>query len=214
MASTNRPVGVIFDFDGTLADTMPALRDRAMELLTRTGITEATAALEYQRTFGAPFINQLQEFAFPPYGLVDIAREFEDGKLDILAKAKPFPDTFSTLAALQTAGYFTGVVSSTERSMVKKFQTAHGLPLHAVYGLDKYHSPKGQQIADMVYVHDLDPDKTIFVGDAPRDAEYARIGEVRFLGVEHTVDRSMFQGVGADSVPTIGHVVRYIRENA
>ena len=52
---------VIFDFDGTLADSMPFLAEIGVEVMMRYyGITKDEAAERYKSTTGLPFEHQIK----------------------------------------------------------------------------------------------------------------------------------------------------------
>lgn len=56
---------ICFDFDGTIADTMPWLERKAVALLMEhTGMSEEAATKGYRSTTGLPFDHQVPKYSY------------------------------------------------------------------------------------------------------------------------------------------------------
>ena len=104
---------VIYDLDGTLLDSMPALTAIATALMTeRYGIDVEVARRRYLQTTGADFATQLEELfpSHPANGKV--AAEFERRKERALRDARPFVEAMPTLSRFRSEGVRQFVCSS------------------------------------------------------------------------------------------------------
>ncbi|MGH9290665.1 MAG: HAD family hydrolase, partial [Acidimicrobiales bacterium] len=118
---------VVFDLDGTVADTMPFLTDMAIELLGRYGMTPGEARSRYLDTIGIDFAGQLEEiFAGHPLN-GEVAAEFETRKRAGLLRCRVFADVPDTLALLSQAGIRRFLCSSTTLELVAAYLDEHGL---------------------------------------------------------------------------------------
>lgn len=199
-------MNVIFDFDGTLADTMPMLEAYAIGALMTYDKTktEAEHRAKYRRTIGAPFSVQMaQEYAGEPW-VEELIRLYENWKRKYYRKAKPFPEAAEVINALNAKGLRTQVVSSTSIKLVKAFVENNGLNLSDISG-NQGGDDKAAQIRTLVGVHG----EAMFVSDAPKDFNYAFAANVRFLGVQGTFTYRDFAEHGLASVQSLRGVLAY-----
>ena len=201
---------VIYDLDGTLIDSMPALTEIATELIAqRYEVSAEAARCRYLETTGADFATQLEEL-FPKHPAnADISAAFELRKAQALDRTSPFDDALPTLRRFRSRGVRQFVCSSTRHELVAASLRRSGL----VRWLDGYigHQPgrdKARQIGKLVNEHGLDPRMTLFVGDSPRDADFARSAGVRFRGVSRRGEALRLARLGADVGPDLRSLVR------
>ena len=96
---------VVFDFDGTVADTMGVLSDAAVALLTETyGMSAETAWQAYRETTGMDFAAQLERIAPGGRCNAELADRFADRKPDLVRDCLTFPRTLDALARLRNLG--------------------------------------------------------------------------------------------------------------
>ena len=201
---------VIYDLDGTLLDSMPILTEIATTLITeRYGVDAGFARARYLETTGADFATQLEEI-FPSHvSNADVAAEFEQRKERALRGTRPFDDAMPTLQLLRTKSVRQFVCSSTRDELVGAALERTGL----IACLDGWvgHRPgfdKALQIASVVREHGLDATTTLFIGDSPRDAEYARGGGVSFRGLGRGGDTGQFALLGVAAAADLRSFVR------
>lgn len=108
---------VIFDFDGTIVDSMPRLADIAAGLINRYyGLSSKISRDLYIMTSGAPFVEQI-EYMFPgKKENSEIVEEFERRKESELMNEPLFPEPRKPwLPSLseETKSLFRQVTSST-----------------------------------------------------------------------------------------------------
>jgi phosphoglycolate phosphatase-like HAD superfamily hydrolase len=186
----------LFDFDGTLVDSMGAFADLAAQLISKHYGREKTAAREaYLRTSGLPFFSQL-EALFPNHPLNSgVARSFESGKQEGYWQAAFFPEVASTLKRLQETGIRTAISSNNGQELVDQFLRKRGATEYfdLVLGFRLGFS-KGKDHFEAVLKHfRVGPDEVLFIGDSLHDAGKAKDFGLDFVGRVGTFSRERFQ---------------------
>ena len=205
---------LIFDFDGTIADTMGFLTETAAFLLsTRYGMTRDCARRAYVETSGLPFVQQM-EIIFPgdPRNAGTV-RDFEKAKLDNLKKFRLYPDAIPAISRIRRSGIRVCVSSSNREELIRDLMKIRGLEVDLVMGF-RPGFEKGLHHFELARsTFDTGFDRLVFVGDSHRDALTARSAGVMFivrkglLGAEEI--RDLLPGVPAidsleDLLPIIG----------
>jgi len=105
---------VIFDFDGTLADSMPFLESIGVEMMmTYFGVSKEDATSRYRSTTGLPYEQQVK-MNFPDHPKNERAIEaFEKLKIDRIFEQQLFEDTEDSVRKLNQMGIDVFVSSST-----------------------------------------------------------------------------------------------------
>lgn len=204
---------VVFDLDGTVADTMPFLTDLAVGLLGRYGLTANQARRGYLDTVGLDFAGQLEELNPGHPANSAVASEFETRKTEGFLRCPVFPDVNATLTFLDGAGIRRFLSSSTTWELVAAYLCGHGIET----AFDDYTGfqpgcPKDRQVELLLSRHNLAPDRTLFVGDSPRDAQIVRRVGVRFVGVHRLFAREAFRRRGLHSIRDLAALTRLWRD--
>lgn len=193
---------VIFDFDGTLADTMPFLTEVAVELIIEQYGMEASLARErYLETSGLTFAHQLQEI-FPGHPRnTTVAAAFEVRKAVGIYAEPLFADTIPVLRYLREQGVKTFVCSSTQDEILHQY--AIRVQLDAwVESLSGYRTgqDKSTQIDAVLAREQLAPEAVLFVGDSWKDYLLARDKNMEFILLCRD---SATLAAGSDEVPVM-----------
>jgi phosphoglycolate phosphatase-like HAD superfamily hydrolase len=166
---------IIFDFDGTIADTIPVMLTIVSELAQEIGYTKKITAedLEWVREheikdipgkFGIPFIKI-------PYLLLK-------GR-DLLNKqmfsVPPCKGILEMLQTLKEKGYKLAILSSNRRDSIQEFIVKHNLASY----FDFVHSElnifgKDKALLSLMKQYQMPINESIYVGDEMRDIEACR----------------------------------------
>jgi len=124
----NGTKAIIFDFDGTLANTMPFLTKLAVKLITANySISKEEAKRRYLETTGVDFAGQLESI-FPNHpDNQKMAADFEERKLGGIFDHPVFPNVIPTLKYFRSKNIKTFICSSTKQEIITK----RGYPLYA-----------------------------------------------------------------------------------
>jgi phosphoglycolate phosphatase len=183
--------GVLFDLDGTLADTLEDLADAMNRVLRGEGLPEHTYA-GYQRMIGHG-IHELVRAALPADGRDEatITRCFEMMMADYgehsLVKTHPYAGVPELLRALRDAGLALAVLSN-------KADGPTRLIVAALFADDAFAAVAGAR-PEVPLKPDpagalliaaslgLDPRRVLYVGDSPTDVRTARAAGMTPVGV-------------------------------
>ena len=176
---------VIFDFDGTLADTMPFLTELAVELIAaQYGVATSLARERYLETSGLTFASQLREI-FPGHSRnTAVAEAFEVRKAAGIYGQPLFADAIPVLRYLRDKGLKTFVCSSTRNEIILEYTSRVQLDV-CVDLVSGYRTgqDKSAQIDATLTEQRLAPESVLFVGDSWKDYLLARDKNMRFIGI-------------------------------
>ncbi|MBI2343214.1 MAG: HAD family hydrolase [Deltaproteobacteria bacterium] len=183
----------IFDFDGTLMDTMGALSQHAARILSALYDVPHPEALErYRTTTGLPFSLQVaQQFPDHPRNETAIAA-FEAIKEHYVTWSRPFPEVPATLTALRGRGDFVAISSNNFQHIVEKAVQAFALPVDLVCGWTGTHLKGPAHFSRVLAASGSTAEAACFVGDSLNDARIATAAALPFVGRAGTFAASEF----------------------
>ena len=135
-------VVVMWDWDGTLADTMPSHADlAAMCINTHFGMNIPEARVEYLNTTGIPFDCQLEKI-FPLSKASQreaCAKEYHERKMTyVYENPKDFPQVAMVIKNLQSCPNIVQVISSsTEETIINEWARKTGNNMHMIFGRER-----------------------------------------------------------------------------
>lgn len=207
--------GVIFDFDGTLADTMTFLTFLATELLAENyNIAKEEAERRYLETTGLDFSSQI-ELMFPKdprnQEIIDI---FEAKKRENVLDQPLFSDSLSTLQFLKDKRISRFICSSTIKEITFEYCRLNGMEnlVDECFGL-KPKFDKGKQIDYIFESYGLGPEEVLFVGDSLKDGELAKKKNMSFVGISRIFKETEFQKKGMLAVSDLTALTRLWEES-
>ena len=188
----------LFDFDGTLVDSMGAFADLAARLMVESyGMDRQVARQEYLRTSGLPFCFQLEEI-FPDHPKnIQVAEKFEATKQEGYWSAPFFGEVLSALKALQESGVRTAVSSNNGQEVVERYLAVQGAAdcFDLVLGYRPGFSKGKEHFAEVLRYFGVSAGDVLFVGDSLHDGEKAKDFGFDFVGRAGTFSRERFQEV-------------------
>ncbi len=201
---------VIFDLDGTIANTMPFLTDLAVALITENyEISKEVALAKYRQTTGMDFAGQMEVIFTNHPKNEEVIAAFEASKLEGVLRHPLFPEVIPTLRFFKNRNIKRFICSSTKPEIVSEYV--------AKYKIDEWvdgclgYVPgfaKEKQIQSILEQHELEPEEAIFVGDSLRDGDSAKDKGVRFIGLRRMFDERAFKKRGLASVQDLTALTR------
>lgn len=189
---------IIFDFDGTLANSMPFLERIGVQIMMKYyGIDREEATVRYRSTTGLPYEHQIK-MNFPNHPKNEEAiEEFEQLKIEKIFDQELFPDTVRTLLALHEKRIKIFVSSSTFQPTIEEYFARRNLK--SIFADILGYRPGFEKGADHFnYVrdrHNIDLEDVIFVGDSLKDYERSK-GYCRFIAMEGMFTEDDFREAG------------------
>jgi phosphoglycolate phosphatase-like HAD superfamily hydrolase/phosphatidylglycerophosphate synthase len=184
---------VVFDFDGTLVNSMEQFADIASEVIKKYyGVPLAEARAQYLRTSGLPFFQQL-ETLFPGNANNSIAAaEYEEKKKDGYFDRPVFDDAAKAIKALRADGIKVAVSSNNFQDLVDQFVKQKNITFDEVLGYRDNFAKGEDHFRHIEKTHGIDRRDITFVGDSLKDGERAVQSGVQFVAREGTFARSEF----------------------
>lgn len=174
---------ICFDFDGTIADTMPWLEENAVRLFVKYYKTDKDEARRnYRNTTGLPFSQQVE--IIYPEGVhnKEINETFEHEKIARIDEQQLFPETIEVISSLSKK-YLIVVSSSTYKEIIEDYVQKKGLRsyLDDVVGF-KPGFEKGKHHFDyLMEKFSLQQSEMVYIGDSKKDMERAFNSNIRFF---------------------------------
>jgi len=178
---------IIFDFDGTLADTLPFMRDRMLRLIKEAKATDLPDNEIIEKIKAKSYPELMKEFKISWLKLPFILAKVYQAQMDLyneINKIKLFPGIRKLLGRLDEKGYRLGIVSSNMKENIKKFLEVKRLTVffEFVY-CEKNIFGKEKAIRHMLTDRGLKKTEIVYIGDEVRDIEAARKAGVKIISV-------------------------------
>lgn len=192
---------VIFDLDGTIADSESVFFDIVNELAPRFGY----APIVSDESSGLRKLH-LRDFLLHRLGwriiLLPLILRAGRARYHALASQVPvFPGTKEVLATLRERGYKIGIVSSSEEKTVCAILEANGLTVDFVFHGSLF--GKARALKKALREQSLAAEEVLYVGDEVRDVEACQEAGVKIIAVTWGLNsQEALKKAGAETVST------------
>ncbi len=180
-----KPV-ILFDLDGTLLDTEPAIIETYRRLFEKYQTVEEFTRDKQLSVLG-PSLKTMFPKYFPGHDVNKLIEEYRVINMDIHAEfVKPMKHAVYLLNSLKMQGYKLGIVSTKKKDVI-----LYGLDLYdmqhyfdVIIGEDnvKRGKPSPEGILTACRLMDVSHDSCIYVGDSPMDIQAAKNAGVFSIG--------------------------------
>jgi phosphoglycolate phosphatase len=179
--------GYLFDFDGTLVDTMEGFADIAGRVINEhhPELSFAQARRRYIETSGVPFCQQI-EIIFPNHPMnARTVKHFEETKIEGFFEQKFSADVRYAIETLRSGGSLCGISSGNFPDLINEFVKREKLEFDIVMGFEQEKGfEKGKPHFDyFLKKFSLEKKDLTFVGDSLKDADKAYEYGIDFTGV-------------------------------
>lgn len=179
---SDKKLTVIFDFDGTLADTIGLViriyNEHAHAFSAETvELSELTALrkLGYRRALKAKRLK----WHHLPKMVALIRKEMRQHMVGV----EPYAGIVPLLNQLKQRGVTIGVLTSNDLALVQEFFTVHGFPPFDFVVSERTIFGKEKALARILDRHELQRDAVVYVGDEPRDIIASKKAGIKSVGV-------------------------------
>ena len=173
---------VIFDFDGTLADTLGALMRISNRLAPEFGYLqigdEQLANLKYLSSWEIIKLSKVALWKLP-FLVKRVKEEFPKEVRNV----KLFPGVIELLNTLKLQGYRLGIVSSNAEENIRALLKQNQIEQLFDFVTSASTFGKGRAIAKAIEQHDFAKSDAIYIGDEIRDIQAARSIAIRIVAV-------------------------------
>jgi len=198
---------VCFDFDGTVADSMTALTEIAIDVLTAAYQIEKDMARKmYIETTGLAFEQQLNLMFPARIENVDIAKKFEELKRKKYLDLKPVTGVIEIFSYLREKKYKTVISSSTYLHLIEAFVKKYGIKSDLLLGYQP-HFKKGKDHFQFIQMKfDVLSKHICYIGDSINDYKLAKDSDVPFIAKGGLVDCKEFHKLDP-AIPFIDNIL-------
>ena len=194
------PEAVLFDWDGTLVDTMSMIYRANVASLRHYGITMSREW--FRERYTPDWRRGYMELGIPEHLWDEMAGRWAAEMSRMRPRALPWAR--GAVRRLRTHGIRLGLVTASMRGVVEpNFARLNlaGMFEAAVYSDDVARSkPDPEAFFRAVDVLGVTPSATVYVGDTPVDLEMALAAGASFVAVGTTTPEAVFLAAGADRV--------------
>lgn len=164
---------LIFDFDGTLADTLEVIVKITNDLAEEFGYPPSNQEdLVKIRHLGAWQV--IQRSGVSVFKLPLLIRKLQEKLSQEIENIKLFPEMQKTLDKLKAGGHTLGIVTSNSGENVNKFLAAHQMQdIFDFVASSTTLFGKHRTLKRIIEEYNLEPENTIYIGDETRDIEAA-----------------------------------------
>jgi HAD superfamily hydrolase (TIGR01549 family) len=195
---------IVFDWDGTLVDTLPAILDANAEVLREHGV--AFDLTRYRETYAPDWRVMYLRLGIPEAAIERAGARWLE-LYSAVATVGPFAGVVDALARLAAAGYRMGLVTAGHRALVElqldRFELGGLLPVRVCGDDDIAAKPHPAPLLRALAELGIDEPAghATYVGDAPDDMRMARAVGARGVGISSILATADdLRDAGADEV--------------
>lgn len=177
-----RPKLLIFDFDGTIADTFDAGVTILNKLADEFGF-RALHPKELERARDMRTSQLMKFLGIPARKMSRIARRGSEELHACIHSIQPLAGMPEALRELQALGFSLGIVTSNTELNVQIFLRSHGLELFDFIRCSSKLLGKARMIRSVIRRQHVRAADILFVGDETRDVEAAKKAGIRIAAV-------------------------------
>lgn len=191
---------VLFDLDGTVADTNELVFESFKQLFLKMGL-EVDDDVIYS-FFGEPLLNSLKKFSDEPEDLVDYFRDFNEKVHDEMIK--PFDGVVKALEGLKERRIKLGIVTSKRAYMANKsleiLDLAKYFSVVVTPESTRKHKPYPEPLLKACeLLGGINPENTIMVGDATYDILCGNKAGAKTVAVKYSmIGQDVLKSAGPD----------------
>lgn len=209
--------GIIFDFDGTLIDTMFHFQKIAGRLINKYyDIDVKEGERLYFETSGLPFVQQMEMIKPSGAKNAEIVERFEKEKLEDIMDEKFEEDVLDTFRTLKEKGFYLGISSGNYTPVIQEFLEKEPVELDAVMGFEEGFEKGKDHFLKFMQVTNIQKDELLFIGDSLKDGERAKDFGINFIGKEGIFKEERFKkefGAKQVVIKKISDVLSYLSIN-
>lgn len=176
-------VVIIFDFDGTIAQTF----DSAMKILDQLSVRFGHRGLKdediMQLRNEGKWEGLFESLGIDPAIIPEVVERGRSGLAEEIENIEPVEGMKRALLQLKADGYELGILTSNSRETVEKFLGNNGLDFFDFIYPEIGLWSKDKVLVKLLQDKELKPGQTVYVGDETRDIDAAKKAGVRVVAV-------------------------------
>lgn len=178
---------LIFDFDGTLADTWELMIIAIGLIAEREGfVPPDRGRLKEMKELSIK--DRFKDMGMPVYKLPGVIRDIKKTFLEHRDSLRPFPGIGDVLLQLAERGFDLHILSTNNRKVIDSFLQAHHMEMFKSVNTSPGLFGKHRTMSKLLQKEGLSRDEVLYVGDELRDIEACRAAGIKVLSVSWGYD--------------------------
>ena len=173
---------VIFDFDGTIADTLPLIIEFFNQNAEKFGFKKLGSS-EVEGLRNKTVLEIIKEYKISLFRLAFIAKKLRDDLGKKIRDAKLIPEIKEVFFKLKKKGFKIGILSSNSKENIEKFLLAKDLKMFDFIQSETNIFGKDRALRNLLRRYNLPRENVIYVGDEVRDIEACKKNRVKIIAV-------------------------------
>lgn len=201
---------IMFDFDGTIVDTMHEYADIASEEISRMyQLSVETAKQLYLETSGIPFFQQLDVIFGNDNRNARCAKKFEKRKALFLENVQLKQNVKEVLLEIRAMGLSIAITSNNYQELVEKSVKEETDLFDIILGYSDKFSKGPTQFMRVIDTFGIDRRYILFVGDSLTDVRISLAFGIDFVAISGTLKKESFISL-FPAVPVISSIEELI----
>jgi len=178
----NKKKLIIFDFDGTIANSFSVLVEIINELSKEEGIDQFSSE-QIEKARDLPMREIIFQLKISRWKLPFLIRKIQKKFAQKISQVQPIEGIIPVLNELKIAGYVLGVLSSTRKEILDQFMRENKIDAFTFVHSEKNLFGKAKIIKKILKEHALLPSEAVYVGDESRDIDAANEAKLESVAV-------------------------------
>lgn len=179
----NNQKAIIFDFDGTLCDSVPVLVEVLNILSNEFGYQKIDLKKEQELRMMSAKKFILNELKVPLYRMLQFEKRAREEALRRVDKLALFDGVKEVIEQLQTQGYCVGVLSSNSEQAIVKALERGNVKVDFIYSGSSIFG-KHKVVMSLLKSRGLAKDNVVYVGDELRDSDACKKAGIKMVAVD------------------------------
>lgn len=172
----------IFDFDGTIVDSVPLIYTVVNRVLKKFNYTQLTEK-EAENLRSKNTIQILKESGIPFWKMPFMVSFAYEAYNEEISKIKPFIGIREIFQELKNENVSIGIISSNTNNLILKILSNFDFPEIDFLYTSKNLGGKQKMIGKCIKKYKLQKESTVYIGDEIRDIEASQKNGIRCIGV-------------------------------
>src|SRR3989344_6554432 len=173
---------IIFDFDGTIADTLPLIIEFFNQNAEKFGFKKLGPS-EVEGLRNKTVLEIIKEFKISLFRLPFIAKKLRDDLRKKIRDTKLIPEIKEVFFKLKKKGFKIGILSSNSKENIKKFLKANDLLIFEFIYSESNIFGKGNALKSLLKKLKLNSKEVVYIGDEVRDIDACKKNGVKIISV-------------------------------
>jgi phosphoglycolate phosphatase-like HAD superfamily hydrolase len=173
---------IIFDFDGTLADTF-VIVEKIIDKYKKDYNLEYLTDADIQSFRGQEIWEIIKKLEIPIIKVPFLIARIRSSLRNLIDEVKPFDGIDKVIKGLNQQGFELGIVTTNSIDIVQRFLENYNLNYFTFIKSANFFLGKSQIINDIISSKAIDKEQVIYIGDETRDIEACQSIGIKIISV-------------------------------